>query len=105
MENANNTLQEITKEAVKAAQEGRWERVIELYHRRAQDGMLEQASLETTKKLIAWDRWMTERIKNVSAAAKQQLFDLQDKRRKLEVIKRHWAINTPKIHTRHLQTI
>ena len=98
-------VEQLTQEALDAAQKGRWDQVIACYARRTQHGSLKEVSPETAKKLLACDQWMVERVNGVHGALRQQILDVQDQRRKLVGVKRQYGIQESGEMIHHLQTI
>ncbi len=84
-------LQHMTREAVDAAIHGMWDKVAEIYDRRASSGLLEGASAEIVKKIIQDDQWVMTRIREVQALTQQNLEVAQNHRRHLETLKRQWV--------------
>jgi len=98
-------LERVTREAIQAAHNGRWDQVITCLTRRYQYGDLAQVSPQTARKLLAWDQWIIERVKGVQSALGQQLLEVQDQRRKLASLKRQFGTTESSAHVHHLQTI
>ena len=97
-------LEQLTREALEAAKEGKWDQVANLYDRRASGGQLEQASPEIARKLVKWDQWLIARTREVQAATQQNLVEVQDRRRKLDILKRQWG-GTASVQARHLLSV
>lgn len=104
MPDVNSLFEQLTKNAIEAAREGKWDQVIALYDRRMSQGHLKDLSPEIYRKIMNWDQWLVARIREAQGAIQQNLFEIQDKRRKLEILKRQWG-GTSTAEARHLQTI
>ncbi len=100
----DHLVEQLTQDAIEAARHGQWEQVIALYDQRLSQGPQQSLSIDTIQVLMESDRWLIARVKEVQAAMNQHLNDIQDQRRKLDVLKRKWGENstTP---VRHLLTI
>jgi hypothetical protein len=55
-------------------------------------------------KILKLDQWLVTRVREAQLAIQENLFEIQDKRRKLEILKRQWG-GTSTAEARHLQTI
>jgi hypothetical protein len=104
MGKVNCLVEQLTQDAMEAAQHGQWEQVIALYDQRLSQGPQQSLSLDTIQVLMESDQWLIARVKEVQAAINQHLNAIQDQRRKLDVLKRQWGEN-PTIPVRHLLTI
>ena len=104
MSDNNGLLEQLTQDAIEAAREGKWGQVIALYDRRMSQGQLKDLSPDIARKLFKWDQWLLTRVREAQAAIQQNLMDIQDKRRKLEILKRQWGGNST-VEARHLLTI
>lgn len=104
MPDVNSLFEQLTKNAIEAAREGKWDQVIALYDHRMSQGKLKDLSPEIYRKIMNWDQWLVARIREAQGAIQQNLFEIQDKRRKLEILKRQWGGNST-AEARHLQTI
>jgi hypothetical protein len=97
-------LEQLTQKAIEAALDGKWDQVIALYDRRVSQGELKSISPGITRTLVQSDQWLVARVREAQAAIQQNLLDIQDQRRKLEVLKRQWGGNSI-AQARHLLTI
>jgi hypothetical protein len=104
MPDDNGLLEQLTQDAIEAAREGKWGQVIALYDSRMSQGQLKDLSPDIARKLVKWDQWLLIRVREAQAAIQQNLMDIQDKRRKLEILKRQWGGNST-VEARHLLTI
>jgi hypothetical protein len=104
MSEADDLLLELTQEALEAARKGQWDQVIALYGRRAAKEQLDRLAPGMTQTLMEWDQWLITRIREVQGAIQQNLFDIQDQRRKLEMLKGQWGGSSP-TRARHLLTV
>ena len=86
---------QLTHKAFKAASDGKWSDVVQLYDQRAQAGVLADLSPHVAKQFMKYDQWMITRIQEVQALTQQHIGEAQDHRRKLEALKRQWASHTP----------
>lgn len=104
MPEVNCLVEQLTQDAIEAARHGQWDQVIALYDQRLSQGPQPSISLDTIQFLMESDQWFITRVKEVQAATKHHLNDIQDHRRKLGILKRQWGENstTP---GRHLLTI
>jgi len=84
-------LKQMTLEAMAASENGCWDQVCTLYHRRSQEFSLEAVSPSLASQLIEWDRIVQERAKIVQAAIQQELTGIQDRRRQLQQFRRSWV--------------
>ena len=100
----DSAVERLTREAIDAATEGKWEQVAQLYEHRASSGILEKVSPDLAKKLIPLDRWMMARIREVQALTQLHLEEAQDHRRRLETLKRQW-IGSNNFQIRHRLSI
>ena len=87
----DQSVEELTQNAMAAAETGHWDQVVQLYEQRANSGRLENVSPDVAKKLVECDQWMMTRIREVQALTKQYLGEAQDRRRRLESVKRQWV--------------
>jgi len=53
---------------------------------------------------VKWDQWLIARVRDAQAAIQQNLLEIQDQRRKLEILKRQWG-GSSTAQSRHLLTI
>ncbi len=97
-------LEEITREAIEAAKEGKWDEVAMLYERRALNGELEQVSPQMARQLMVWDQWLAVRIQEAQAAAQHHMTAIQQQRRKLGAVKRQWGMESTN-SSRHLLSV
>jgi hypothetical protein len=104
MPDVNSLFEQLTQDAIKAAREGKWDQVIALYNRRISQGQLKHLSPEMSCKILKLDQWLVTRVREAQLAIQENLFEIQDKRRKLEILKRQWG-GTSTAEARHLQTI
>ena len=104
MSDANNLLEQLTQDAIVAAREGKWDQVIALYDRRVSQGKLKDVSFGITQTLVKLDQWLLTRVCEAQAAIQQNLVEIQDQRRKLQILKRQWG-GSSTTQTRHLLTI
>jgi len=100
----NGLLEQLTREAVDAASEGKWDQVAQLYEHRTRSGLLEKVSPDLAKKLLPSDQWIMSRIREVQALTQQQLREAQDHRRKFETLKRQW-VGSNTVQTRHRSSV
>ena len=98
-----SVFEQLTNMAMEAAIQGKWDAVAQLYDRRARAGSLKNMSREVAKKLIQYDQWIMNRIREVQTLTQQQLREAQQLRRQLDGFKRQWA-NSP-IQARHRLSI
>ena len=91
MDEKERGLEQLTSMAMEAATQGKWDSVTQLYDRRAQTGFLSNVSQDVANKLMLFDTWIMNRIREVQALAQQQLVESQQHRRRLEGVKRQWA--------------
>lgn len=84
-------LEQLTRNALKAASDGKWHEVIQLYDQRGQAGWLDDVSPDVARQLMKYDQWVMTRIQEVQALTLQQMRETQDHRRKLESVKRQWV--------------
>ena len=84
-------LEQLTRDVIGAARDGKWDQVIALYDRRVSQGRLNSISPGITQILVKSDQWLVARVREVQAAIQQNLLDIQDQRRKLEILKRQWG--------------
>ena len=104
MSELNDLFEQLTQDAIEAALEGQWDQVIALYDRRMFQGQRSQLSPEISHKIVKLDQWLINRIREVQAGIRQNIFEIQDNRRKLEILKRQWG-GTSTAEARHFQTI
>ncbi|WP_342346858.1 hypothetical protein [uncultured Nitrospira sp.] len=104
MSEVNCLVEQLTQDAIEAARHGQWDQVIVLYEQRLSQGLQSSISLDTIQVLMESDQWLVTRVKEVQAAIKQHLNDIQDHRRKLEILKRQWGESST-TRVRHLLTI
>ena len=104
MSDVNCLLEQFTRDAIEAARDGKWEQVIAFYDRRVLEGQLEHISSSTAQALVKQDQWLITRVREAQAAIKKNLHEIQDQRRKLEILKRQWGGNSI-AQARHLLTI
>ncbi|GJL67409.1 MAG: hypothetical protein NPIRA06_00440 [Nitrospirales bacterium] len=97
-------VEQLTQDAIEAAQNGQWEQVIVLYDQRLSHGPQQALSSEAIKFLVESDQWLVKRVREAQAAIRQHLNDIQDQRRKLGVLKRQWGVKST-TQVRHLLTI
>jgi hypothetical protein len=105
MTSIDQQIETLTRKAVNAAEEGRWNDVIEAYRHRWEEGRLEQISPAMAQRIIALDQWILQKVKMVQAATTQQMIELQEKRRKLNVLKRQWGTEGFEAGSRLLKTV
>ena len=99
-----SVFEQLTNMAMEAATQGKWDSVAQLYDRRARAGSLASVSRDVAKKLIEYDQWIMNRIREVQILTQQQLGEAQQLRRQLDGFKRQWANNRP-THARHRLSI
>ncbi|MDT3779523.1 hypothetical protein PJI16_18320 [Nitrospira sp. MA-1] len=104
MPEINCLVEQLTQDAIEAAKNGQWDQVIVLYDQRLSQGPQQSLTSEAVKFLVASDQWLVKRVREAQAAIQQHLNDMQDQRRKLEVLKRQWGANST-TQVRHLLTI
>ena len=105
MSNSNCLLvEQLTRDAIEAARDGKWDQVVALYERRVSEGRLEHLSTSRTKALLRQDQWLITRVREAQAAIKKNLLAIEDQRRKLGILKRQWGGNSTG-QARHLLTI
>lgn len=104
MSEVNCLVEQLTQDAIEAARHGQWDQVIVLYEQRLSQGLQSSISLDTIQVLMESDQWLVTRVKEVQAAIKQHLNDIQDHRRKLGILKRQWGESST-TRVRHLLTI
>jgi len=105
MSNLNCLLvEQLTRDAIEAARDGKWDQVMALYERRVSEGQLEHLSPNRTKALLRQDQWLITRVREAQAAIKKNLLAIEDQRRQLEILKRQWGGNST-VQARHLLTI
>lgn len=104
MSDVHDLLVQLTRDAIEAARDGKWDHAIFLYNQRLALGGLQGISPEIIRSLIEWDQWLIARVQEVRAAIHQNLLDIQDQRRQLEALKRQWGGNTAN-QARHLLTV
>lgn len=104
MSDSNCLIEQLTRDALEAARDGKWDQVVALYERRVSEGQLEHLSPSTTQALLKQDQWLISRVREAQAAIKKNLLEIQDQRRKLEILKRQWGGNST-AQTGHLLTI
>ncbi len=76
-------IEVLTQEALSASEAGHWDRVVTLYQRRSVEFVLSELSPAVVKRLIPVDIKIQERARIVQAATKQNLDEVQMRRRKL----------------------
>ena len=86
-----NVFEQLTNMAMEAATQGKWDSVAWFYDRRASAGSLDTVPRDVAKKLMQYDQWIMNRIREVQALTQQQLGETQQHRRRLEGLKRQWA--------------
>lgn len=86
-----NVFEQLTRMAMEAATQGKWDSVAQIYDRRASVGSLDTIPKDVVKKLMQNDKWIMNRIREVQALTQQQLGEVQQYRRRLEGLKRQWA--------------
>ena len=91
MSDVDCLLKQLTQEAIEAARDGKWDQVIAVYDRRVSQGELKSISPGITRTLVQSDQWLVARVREVQAAIQQNLLDIQDQRRKMEILKRQWG--------------
>jgi len=94
MSDCNCLLEQLTQDTIKAARDGKWDQAIALYDRRVSEGQLEHISPSTAQALVKLDKWLLTRVREAQAAIKKNLHEIQDQRRKLEILKRQWGGNS-----------
>jgi tRNA A37 N6-isopentenylltransferase MiaA len=99
-----NVFEQLTRMAMEAATQGKWDSVAQFYDRRASAGSLDTVPRDVAKKLMQNDQWIMNRIREVQALTQQQLGEVQQHRRRLEGLKRQWAGQTP-VQARHRLSI
>jgi len=104
MSDVNCLLEQLTHDAIAAARDGQWDRVIGLYDRRMTQLHLNPIAPGLTQALVKWDQWLIARVRDAQAAIQQNLLEIQDQRRKLEILKRQWG-GSSTAQSRHLLTI
>jgi hypothetical protein len=104
MSDVNCLLEQLTHDAIGAARDGQWDRVIGLYDRRMTQLHLNPIAPGLTQALVKWDQWLIARVRDAQAAIQQNLLEIQDQRRKLEILKRQWG-GSSTAQSRHLLTI
>jgi hypothetical protein len=105
MNSVERQIETLTRKAVNAAEEGRWNVVIDVYRNRGEQADLEQISPAMAQRIMALDEWILQKIKMVQAATAQQIMELQEKRRKLSVLKRQWGNEDLEADSRLLKTV
>lgn len=105
MSEVNSLLVErLAQDVLEAARNGKWDQAIALYDRRLSEGQLTSYTPEMIKLLVQWDQWLITRIREAQAAILQNLLEIQDQRRKLEILKSQWG-GKASGEVRHLLTI
>lgn len=104
MPDAHYLLEQLTQDAINAARVGQWDQVIALYDQRMAQLQIDHLSPGLTQTLLRLDQWLITRVQEVQAATQQNLFEIQDQRRKLEILKRQWGGHST-AQARHLLTI
>jgi hypothetical protein len=104
MSDANCLLEQLTHDAIAAACDGQWDLVIALYDQRMTQLQHNPIAPGLTQKLVKWDQWLVARVLEAQAAIQQNLLEIQDKKRKLEILKRQWGESST-AQARHLLTI
>jgi hypothetical protein len=104
MSDVDCLLEQLTQDAIEAARDGQWDRVIALYDRRMAQLQLNHIAPGLTQTLVKWDQWLITRVREAQAAIQQNLLEIQDQRRKLEILKRQWG-GSSTAQARHLMTI
>jgi len=84
-------FEQLTRKALQAASDGKWNDVVQLYDQRAQAGFPGAISPHVAKQCMQYDQWLITRIQEVQALTQQHIGEAQDHRRKLEAFKRQWA--------------
>ena len=97
-------LGQLTQKAKEAATQGKWDSVAQFYDSRARAGSLDKVSPEMADTLMQYDQWIMARIRDVQTLTQQQLGEAQQHRRKLDGLKRQWAIQNP-VQVRHRLSI
>ncbi len=97
-------LEQLTRKAFRAASDGKWSEVIQLYDQRTRAGCLDDVSPDVAKQLMKYDQWMSTRVQEVQALTRQQLGEVQNHRRKLESLKRQW-VGPNTVEARHRLSI
>jgi hypothetical protein len=104
MSDVDCLLEQLTQDAIEAALDGNWDQVSALYERRVLQGPLNHISPGLTQTLVKCDQWLITRVREAQAAIQQNLLEIQDQRRKLEILKRQWG-GSSTAQARHLLTI
>jgi hypothetical protein len=99
-----NVFEQLTIMAMEAATQGKWDSVAQLYDRRARAGSLASVPRDVAKKLMEYDKWIMARIREVQTFTQQQLGEAQQHRRRLEGLKRQWAVHNS-VQARHRLSI
>jgi hypothetical protein len=86
-----NVFEQLTSMAMEAATQGKWDSVAQFYDRRARAGSLDTVPRDVAKKLMQYDQWIMNRIREVQTLTQLQLGVVQQHRRRLEGLKRQWA--------------
>lgn len=101
----NGLLEHLTQEAIEAARVGKWDLVIDLHERRLSEfKTLQSNSPALIESLVKSDTWLIARVREAQLALQQNISDIQDQRRKLDILKRQYGLN-PAAGSRHLMTI
>ena len=73
-----------------ASEAGRWDDVAVLYERRAKELALTKISSNLAQQLLEWDHTVRTRARIVQAATRQNILEVQERRRKLQQLKQGW---------------
>ena len=87
-------IEQLTQDALSASETGHWDHISSLYQRRALDFVFEDLPPTVIKRLIRMDQIIQERARVVQAATKQNLLELQERRRKLRQWSEPWTSST-----------
>ncbi len=101
---AHAMVVQLTQDALEAARNGQWDQVIALYNHGLSQKSFKDVSPESIQSIVEWNQWLIARVQEARAAIQQNLIDIQDQRRQLEVLKRQWGANSPS-QARHLLTV
>ncbi len=96
-------IEQLTKKALVAGQNGQWGLVAQCYAKREALWQVEDISPEFAQKLVDMDKRIARRIHEVKAAVQEELTAVAEQRRKLASLKQQWVGNRLS-SSRHLKT-
>ncbi|MCA9472033.1 MAG: hypothetical protein MRJ96_13080 [Nitrospirales bacterium] len=88
---SEHPIEILTRTILSASEAGHWDQVACLYQRRSLEFVLRELPVRVIRRLIDMDTLIQERARVVHAATRQNLLQVQERRRKLLQWKQQWA--------------